>query len=77
MIRTVQYSDDLVLLVQEETVLQEMTNSLIEVRRKYGMKMNGGEGTNIMKISRQRSRKQIVIDQNNRKMWNISTTLLS
>jgi hypothetical protein len=58
----VQYSDDLVLLAQEETVLQEMTNRLIEVRRNHRMKMDG-EKTNTMKIARQPSRKQIIMNQ--------------
>jgi len=39
-----------------------MTNRLIEVRRNYGMKINWRE-TNIMKVSRQSSRKQIILDQ--------------
>ena len=43
-------------------MLQEMTNRLIEVRRNYGMKINGKE-TDIMKVSRPSSRKQIIIDQ--------------
>ena len=53
------------LLTREETVLQEMTNRLIEVQRNYGMKINGRE-TNIMKGSRQSSRKQIITDQKQR-----------
>ena len=42
-IRTVKYAEDLVLLAQEETVLQGVTNRLIEVRRNYGIIMNGGK----------------------------------
>jgi hypothetical protein len=49
-IRTVKYADDLVLLAKEETVLQGMVDSFIEVGRCYGMKMNVEE-TNVMKIS--------------------------
>jgi hypothetical protein len=37
-IRTVKYSDDLVLLAKEEMVLQDITERLIEIGRCYGMK---------------------------------------
>jgi hypothetical protein len=36
----VRYADDLVLLVKEETILQSMTDKLIEVGRGYGMEIN-------------------------------------
>jgi len=39
-IHTVKYVDDLVLLAQEETVLQDMIDKLIEIGRFYGMEMN-------------------------------------
>jgi hypothetical protein len=48
---TVKYADDLVLLAKEETVLQGMTNRLIETGRRYGMEMNV-EKTKVMRISR-------------------------
>ena len=39
-IQTVKYADDLVLMAKEETVLQGMTDKLIETGRYYGMEMN-------------------------------------
>jgi hypothetical protein len=39
-IRTVKYSDDLVLLAREEKMLQGMADSLTEIGRRYGMEMN-------------------------------------
>jgi hypothetical protein len=36
----VKYADDLVLMAKEETVLQGMTDRLIEIGRCYGMEMN-------------------------------------
>jgi hypothetical protein len=35
----VRYADDLVLLAKKETLLQSMTDKLIEVGRSYGMQM--------------------------------------
>ena len=42
-IQTVKYADDFVLMAKEETVLQGMTDKLIETGRCYGMEMNVGE----------------------------------
>ena len=39
-IQTVKYADELVLMAKEETVLQGMTDKLIEIGRCYGMEMN-------------------------------------
>jgi hypothetical protein len=39
-ISTVKYSDGLMLLAMEETVLKGTTDKLIEIGRCYGMKMN-------------------------------------
>jgi len=39
-IQTVKYTDDLVLMAKEETVLQGMINKLIETGRYYGMEIN-------------------------------------
>ena len=39
-ISTVKYSDGLMLLAMEETVLQGVIDKLIEIGRCYGMKMN-------------------------------------
>ena len=39
-IQTAKYADDLVLMAKEETVLQSMTDKLIETGRYYGMEMN-------------------------------------
>jgi hypothetical protein len=36
----VRYADDLVLLAEEETILQSMSDRLIEVGRGYGMEIN-------------------------------------
>jgi hypothetical protein len=51
---TVKYADDLVLLAKEETVLQGMTNRLIEISSCCGMETNM-EKTKVMRISRQPS----------------------
>jgi hypothetical protein len=48
----VRYADDLVLLAKEETMLQSMTDKIIEVGREYGMEINVGK-TKTMIISRQ------------------------
>jgi hypothetical protein len=59
---TVKYANDLVLLAREETVLQDMVDRLTEIGRCYGMEMNV-EKTKVMRISRQPSPVQIMIDQ--------------
>jgi CYTH domain-containing protein len=51
-----------VLLAEGETVLQGMIDSLIETERRYGMEMNV-ETTKVMRISRQPSPIQIMVDQ--------------
>ena len=56
------YADDLLLLAKEETVLQGMVDRLMEIGRRYGMEMNV-ENTKVMRISRQPSAVEIVIDQ--------------
>jgi hypothetical protein len=61
-IRTVKYSDDFVLLAKEETMLQGMTDRLIEVVRLCKMEVNV-EKTKVMRVSRQPSPAQITIDQ--------------
>ena len=53
-IQTVKYTDELVLMAKEETVLQGIIDKLIEIGRCYGMEMNV-EKTNLMRISRQQS----------------------
>jgi hypothetical protein len=58
----VKYSDDFVLLSKAEAVLQGMTERLIKIGRCYGMEMNV-EKTKVMRISRQESTVQIMIDQ--------------
>jgi ribosomal protein RSM22 (predicted rRNA methylase) len=58
----VKYADHLVLLAKEETVLQAMIDRLIETGRYYGMEMIV-EKTKAMKISRQPSPLQIMIDR--------------
>jgi len=69
-IHTVKYADDLVLLAKEEKVLQDMIDKLIEIGRCYGMEMNV-EKTKVMRISRQSSPVKIMIDQSNKRMWNL------
>jgi hypothetical protein len=54
----VRYADDLALLAKEETLLQTMTDKLIEVGRRYGMEINI-EKTKSMRISRQPTPLQI------------------
>jgi len=51
-IQTVKYADELVLMAKEETVLQDMSDKLIETGRYYGMEMNVDK-TKVMRISRQ------------------------
>jgi len=61
-IQTVKYADEFVLIAKEETVLQGMTDKLIEIGRCYGMEMNV-EKTKVMRVSRQPSPVTIVIEQ--------------
>jgi len=53
-------------------VLQNMTDRLTEAGGHYGMEMNVKK-TKVMRISRQSSTVKIIIDQKNKRMWNIST----
>ena len=69
-IHTVKYADDLVLLDKEEKVLQDMIDKLIEIGGCYGMEMNV-EKTKVVRISRQPFPVNIMIDQNNQRMWNL------
>jgi hypothetical protein len=61
-IRTVKYADDLVLLAEEEPVLRGMLERPVEFGRCYGIKMNL-ERTKVLRISRQPSPIQTMIDQ--------------
>ena len=61
-IQTVKYSDELVLMAEEETVLEGMIDKLIETGSCYGVEMNV-EKTKVMRISRQPSPVKIMIDQ--------------
>jgi hypothetical protein len=61
-IHTVKYADELVLLAKEEKVLQDMIDKLIEIGRCYGMEINV-EKTKVMRISRQLSPVNIMIEQ--------------
>jgi hypothetical protein len=54
---------DLLLPAKEETMLQDMTDRVIEIGRCYGMDINV-ENTQVMRISKQPSPLQIMIDQN-------------
>jgi hypothetical protein len=46
----VKYADDLVILAEEETVLQGITDRLTEIGRCYGMELNV-EKTKVMRTS--------------------------
>jgi hypothetical protein len=58
----VKYADDLVLLAREEKVVEGMVDRLSEIGRRCGMELNV-EKTKVMRISRQPSPVQIMIDQ--------------
>jgi len=58
----VKYAEDHMLLAEEEAVLQDMVDRLIENRRFYGMEVNVGK-PQVMRLSRQLSPGQIMIDQ--------------
>jgi hypothetical protein len=58
----VKYLEDLVLLAKEEMVLQGMTGRITKIGRYYGMEMNV-ENIKVMRISRQTSPVQVMIDQ--------------
>jgi hypothetical protein len=57
----VKYADKLVLLVKEETVLQGVIDRVIEIGGCYGREL-GVEESRVMRISRQPSSIQIIID---------------
>jgi hypothetical protein len=56
----VRYADKLVLLVKEKTVLQGMIDRVIEIGGCYGMEVD--VKSNVMRISRQTSSIQLMID---------------
>jgi hypothetical protein len=58
----VKCADNFVPLAKEETVLPSMTDRLIKIGRYYGIEMNV-ETTKVLRISRQASPIQIMIDQ--------------
>jgi len=58
----VKYAEDHMLLAEKETVLQSMVDRLIVIRRYYGMEVNVGK-PQVMRLSRQLSPGQIMIDQ--------------
>ena len=59
----VKYADGLVLLVKEEMMLQGTIERLIDVHRCYGMEMNVGMKTEVMRFPRQPSLIRIMIGQ--------------
>jgi hypothetical protein len=61
-IRTVEYADSLVLMAKEETVLQDIFDSLMEIKRCYRMEMNV-ERVSVMRISRQPPPTRNITDQ--------------
>jgi hypothetical protein len=58
----VKCADDLVLLAKEDSVLQGMKDGLIEIGVCYGMEINVVK-TKVMRMSRQPSPIQLMIDQ--------------
>ena len=56
------YADELVLMAKEETVLQNMTERLIEIGRFCGMEMKVGK-CKVMRISRKPTPLYVMIDQ--------------
>jgi hypothetical protein len=58
----VKYADDMELLAEEETVLHGMIDSLTETGRCCGMEVRV-EKSNVMRISRELSTVQIMVDQ--------------
>jgi len=76
LIRTVRYTDELVILAKEEAVLQGMFDRLNKVGRCCGMEMNveNTKGDD----NRKAAIPNILHDSsNNLKMWNISPTWVS
>jgi len=74
---TVKYTDDLLLLAKEETVLQGMIDGVTEISICYGTEMNVIK-TKIMRISRQPSTIQITINHKQQEnVWCISTIWLA
>ena len=72
-IGTVKYAGELVLLAKEQTVLQGVFDSLIEIGRRDGTEMNV-ETSKVMRITKEPSPVQIMIDpKKNWRMWNTST----
>jgi len=59
----VKYADGLVLLAKREAVLQGVTERLNEIGRYYGKEVNV-DVTSMLRISKQPSAVQILIDQN-------------
>jgi hypothetical protein len=43
-IRAVEYADGLVLMAKEETVIQDIIDRLMEIKRCYGMELNVERG---------------------------------
>jgi hypothetical protein len=75
-IRPAKCADDLVLLAEVEAVLQEMTESLIEIGRCYGMEINV-EKSQVLRISSSPYPIQIMTDQKQVRMWNVSNILVA
>ena len=57
------YANDFFVLAKEETMLQVISDRMTETGRCYGMEMNVGEKIGLMRISRQQSPVQIMIDR--------------
>jgi len=68
----VKYAGGLVLLAKGEAVLQGVIDRLNGIGRYYGMEVNVDK-SNVLRISKQPSPIQIMVDQNNWRMWRIAT----
>jgi hypothetical protein len=62
LIRTVEYADGLVRMAKEETVLQDIFDSLMKIKRFYIMEINVERGS-VMRISTQPPPTRNIIDQ--------------
>jgi len=72
----VKYAGGLVLLAKGEAVLQGVIDRLNGIGRCYGMEVNV-DISNVLRMSKQPSPIQIMVEQNNWRMWRIATILVA
>ena len=70
------YAGGLVLLAKGEAVLQGVIDRLNGIGRCYGMEVNV-DISNVLRMSKQPSPIQIMVEQNNWRMWRIATILVA